>query len=150
MPYPQRDSNAVDSRRVLLAERGSRASVGARKASTDAQVLTRQHFLSTLLARKLAHNALAALALATVLFGGLAMNEQQRPVRDLTPTLAEKLVATGDCWTVTAPEDVKRPGHAVISDAQGHATYSAANVGPALAHVFEGKHPAITVHGFCR
>lgn len=104
------------------------------------------HFI----ARRLAHNALAVLVLATVLTWGLAMQDQQKPVRDLTPTLTERLVQDHDCWTAEAPEDVKRPGHAVISDSTGHATYSAANVRFALEHVFEGKHPAITVYAFCR
>lgn len=107
--------------------------------------------LSTFLARKLAHNALAALVLAVVYMGALASAGQTKPV-DAGPSLAEQLVTEHDCWTGPAPRDMenKRPGHAVVSDAQGNATYSAANVRLALEHVFKGKHPAITVHGFCR
>lgn len=104
---------------------------------------------STFLARSLAHNAPAALVLATALFGSLAMQEQTVAV-DAGPTVAERLVQDNACWSGPAPRDVKRPGHAVVSDSTGHATYSRANVRLALEHVFDGKHPAITVHAFCR
>lgn len=67
-------------------------------------------------------------------------------------TPPERLVEQNDCWSGRAPRDMegKRPGHAVVTDAKGRTSYSAEKVGPALAHVFEGKHEGLIVHAFCR
>ena len=70
----------------------------------------------------------------------------------LHPTAAQRLLDRHDCWSDRAPADMagRLPGHVVVSSGAGAPHYSARMVGPALDHVFRGKHPAMTVHGFCR
>ena len=68
------------------------------------------------------------------------------------PSAAQRLLDRHDCWSDHAPADMagRLPGHAVVSLGAGAPHYSARMVGAALDHVFHGKHPALTVHGFCR
>ena len=65
---------------------------------------------------------------------------------------AQRLLDRHDCWSDRAPADMagRLPGHVVVSSGAGAPHYSARMVGAALDHVFHGKHPGLTVHGFCR
>lgn len=64
------------------------------------------------------------------------------------------LIEKHDCWTGEAPADVQGqlPGHVVVTRPGDEApTYGGSDaVARALAHVFDGKHPDLVVHAFCR
>ena len=62
-------------------------------------------------------------------------------------TLGNQLLTMHHCWTVVAPRGVF-PTHAVVTTSHGHTIYTGSH--RALDHVFSGKHPHLTVWGFCR
>lgn len=70
--------------------------------------------------------------------------------RPVTPFAAQVLISEHECWTGPAPAGVRLPGHVVVTTASGHLKYSVRLVGPALEHVFHGKHPRLVVHAFCK
>jgi hypothetical protein len=67
---------------------------------------------------------------------------------------AEWWIDRHDCWTDEAPPDMQGrvPGHAVVTwPGDDEPSYGGRLVvQAALAHVFEGKHPDLVVHAFCR
>jgi hypothetical protein len=86
---------------------------------------------------------------------GLAVMDTPKVTADTVdsqPSAVQRLLAGHDCWSGRAPADMagRLPGHVVVSVGAGRPRYSARMVKPALAHVFDDAHPAITVHGFCR
>ena len=85
-------------------------------------------------------------------FAGLS-TEAEGPARPAALGSPRALIEKHHCWTGAAPRRMvgKVPGHAVVTFGAGLPTYvGARGVGFALGHVFEGKHPEITVHAFCR
>lgn len=123
------------------------------------------HSLNTMLERAVVKTALLTVAAATwlgVAAVGQAYNgpselgitdSQLQVVRPTAPGSARSLIEKHDCWTGRAPADMagKLPGHAVVSFRNLAPAYVGTNgVGPALEHVFEARHPEITVHAFCR
>jgi hypothetical protein len=71
---------------------------------------------------------------------------------DLRPSGDESRLTADDCWSRTAPTDMRGvvPGHVLVSVGGGPVRYSARMVGPALAHVFHDEHPRLRVLAFCR
>jgi hypothetical protein len=106
--------------------------------------------------------AATALACTAGVAGAVAAGDLAGPPSDLRPEPAghepspaaarvSRLVHDHDCW---GSDRVPRhpgqlPGHVVVTTAHGRAVWSAALVGAALDHVFENRHPALTVHAFC-
>jgi hypothetical protein len=66
----------------------------------------------------------------------------------------QRLIEDHDCWTGEAPPGMRNrvPGHAVVTwPGDAEATYGGrGTVAAALGHVFEGEHPDLLVHAFCR
>jgi len=86
-------------------------------------------------------------------YPGRATDAQVEVSRPAAPGSPRALIEQHDCWTGTAPIDMagRIPGHAVVTIGTGAPAYVGTNgVGPALEHVFEKRHPDITVHAFCR
>lgn len=74
------------------------------------------------------------------------------PVQPAVPGSVRYLIEQHGCWTGEAPPDVEIPGHAVVTWPGDIApTYGGDRaVAAALEHVFEGRHPGLEVHAFCR
>lgn len=79
--------------------------------------------------------------------------EVSEPGRPAT-TRVEALVREHECWTGEAPTDMegKVPGHVIVTRPgdDGPVVGGEVLVGRALEHVFEGRHPRLRVHAFCR
>lgn len=61
-----------------------------------------------------------------------------------------QILDTNDCWTGSAPADVKTPGH-VVFRTDGDARLGGPKaVGQALEQIFDGVDHGMTVYGFCR
>jgi len=86
-------------------------------------------------------------------YAGRATDAQVEVTRPPAPGSPRALIEQHDCWTGAAPADMagRLPGHAVVTVGAATPAYVGTNgVGPALEHVFEQRHPNITVHAFCR
>lgn len=66
----------------------------------------------------------------------------------------QRLIEDHDCWTGEAPPGMRGrlPGHAVVTwPGDDQASYGGPRtVDAALGHVFDGEHPDLLVHAFCR
>lgn len=111
---------------------------------------------STHLARKLAHNALAALVLAVVYMGALA-NAGPSVAVESAPAVnsPEALVAAHNCWTDAAPRGAVAKH--VVATVKVDGEYVPRYLGGAWVdralneRLFDKDHPRIlTVHAFCR
>lgn len=114
------------------------------------------------LSRSLARGLIAPVGFILALGGGLLVGVGQDPapadpgdpmqVRPIVTGSPAALMEEHGCWAGEAPPDMvgKIPGHVVVT--VRHVTRYAGPemTGKALEHVFEGKYPALTVHGFCR
>ncbi len=73
---------------------------------------------------------------------------------DLAAQRVRELVNRYDCWVSEAPEEMagRVPGHVVLTrDAASLPEYlGGVWVAVALEHVFDGTHPQVRVHAFCR
>lgn len=103
----------------------------------------------------LTRNLLVAgtLMASATLAGGIASAAPERPDLLPSPTAVESLLEEHGCWSGEAPADMagKFPGHVVVTINGGDPVYAGGPmVGRALDHVFKGKHPNLTVNGFCR
>jgi hypothetical protein len=119
--------------------------------------LSREQLLEWTVLRAVLLLAAAALWLGLSQIGsgypGLPTGARTELSRPAAPGSPRALIEEHGCWTSVAPPDMvgKIPGHAVVTIGAGPPAYVGANgVGPALEHVFERKHPEITVHAFCR
>jgi hypothetical protein len=86
-------------------------------------------------------------------YPGLPRGARAELSRPAAPGSPRELIEKYDCWTSMAPPDMvgKIPRHAVVTIGAGLPMYvGRKRVGLALEHVFEHKHPEITVHAFCR
>jgi hypothetical protein len=89
----------------------------------------------------------------------LSDTKTSAPVVDKLPTVADSheaavadLLERHRCWTAKAPPPWrgKLPAAAVVTPPGATMpSHGSRYVGPALEHVFEGKHPGLVVHGFC-
>jgi len=86
-------------------------------------------------------------------YSGIHTDGRVEVTRPPAPGSPRELIEEHRCWTREAPPDMvgEIAGHAVVTFGTGTAAYVGTNgVGQALEHVFEAKHPNITVHAFCR
>lgn len=90
--------------------------------------------------------------------GALVGDDPAPVVASDAPGVAQRvarLMVEHDCWAGEAPDDVERPGHAVVTVRQGDrlvTRYGGARLTDrALEHVFgAGDDRIFMVHGFCR
>jgi len=86
-------------------------------------------------------------------FPGLPSDARAQLPRPAAPGSPRALVEMHHCWTKEAPADMagQIPHHAVVTIGAGLPEYvGRKRVGRALEHVFEHRHPEMTVHAFCR
>ena len=110
---------------------------------------------AALTARRLVTGVLVGASGAVLTLTGILQTSNTDPTESSDyPTPAERLLRRHDCWTGEAPRDMrgKLPGHAVIQWGSQGAVHTGdpAEVGAAIDHVFSGRHPGLTVYGFCR
>lgn len=105
--------------------------------------------------------ALASFALSFLLFSALGpslrtelLDGDVRAPAGSTSDRVEELITKHRCWTGAAPADMEGqvPGHVVITGAGATTARLGGEeeVGRALEHVFDGLHPQLQVHAFCR
>lgn len=99
----------------------------------------------------------ASFALTTLLLLAVYANQDTSQPASTNPRStgsAAALIELHDCWSGDAPADMRHkvPRHAVVTrPGSAQPEYvGGRTVDRALAHVFAGKRPDLTVHGFCR
>jgi hypothetical protein len=99
------------------------------------------------------HVLASGIATATMICAatGLAVLTYTEPVDPPERSQHLDLIERHGCWTDAQPADVEIPGHVIVTGPGGITRYA----GPSMVHralerVFDGKHPRLEVHAFCR